>query len=218
MPEDNEKPHRLEDIQQRLYSTNPNAIPKRRSGILHQVNHAVSSAWNNETVVKAVDSAKTFSMKTSLFKKFFIGSIVFFSIAILIGLFLFFAGNGGVSTDNVSINILGNAYTPGGENLPLTVEIANSNPAALELADLVVQYGRNKPDVTDPSDITTNRISVGTIPAGKAVNQKVDLTLYGTEGTNKQVKFTLEYHTLAPVELDTVKKLPLGGFGAGFGG
>ncbi len=194
MSEDNEKPHRLDDIEKKLYSPNPNALPKRRTGMLHQVNHAVSSVWNNQHTVAAVDTVKTISMKTSFFKKFFIGSMVFFTIAIMIGLFLFFGGSGGVSSDNVTINVLGNAYTPGGEALPLTIEIANSNPTDLELADLIVQYGRNKPDVTDPSDIVTNRIPVGTIAAGKAVNQKVDLTLYGAEGTNKQVKFTLEYH------------------------
>jgi hypothetical protein len=191
--DENEKPHRLEDIQKKLYSPNPNALPKRRLGVLHQVNHAVTTAWNSEPVTKATDSVKTFSMQSSFFKKFFIGTLVFFAIAVLLGVFLFFSGNS-VSSDNVAINVLGNAYTPGGEVLPLTVEIANSNAVSLELADLIVQYGRNKPDVTDPSDITTARIPIGTIDPGKAVNQKVDLTLYGTEGTNKQVKFTLEYH------------------------
>ncbi len=193
-PEDNEKTHRLEDLEKRLYSADPKSIPVRRPSVLHQVGHTVSSAWNNEHVEKVVDTAQTFSMRSSLFQKFFFGALIFFIIALGIGLFLFFAGNGGVSNDNVAINVLGNAYTPGGESLPLTIEIANSNSVPLELADLVVQYGRNKADVTDPSDITTNRISIGEIPSGKAVNQKVDLTLYGTEGTNKQVKFTLEYH------------------------
>ncbi len=191
---DNEKPHRLEDIERRLYSANPNALPKRRQGILHQVNHAVSTAWNSEPVTQTVSKAADISMQTSFFKKFFIGSLVFFVVALAIGLFLFFGGSGGVSSDNVTINVLGNGYTPGGEALPLTVEIANSNTTPLELADLVVQYGRNKADVSDPSDITTNRIPIGTIPSGKAINQKVDLTLYGAEGTSKQVKFTLEYH------------------------
>lgn len=194
LSEENEKPHRLDDIQKRLYSPNPKAIPKTRTGILHQVNHTVSSAWNSAPVAAVSNTIKTAGMQTSLFKKFFIGTIVFFVVAVLIGLFLFFAGSGGVSNDNVSVNILGNAYTPGGEALPLTVEIANSNPVDLELVDLIVQYGRNKADVSDPSDMVTNRISVGTVAAGKAVNQKVDLTLYGVEGMNKQVKFTLEYH------------------------
>ncbi len=194
-PGENEKPHRLDDIQQKLYSPNPNALPKRRTGVLHQVNHAVSSAWNSKPVTAVSDSVKNVGMQTSFFKKFFIGTVIFFIIAVLIGLFLFFGGSGGVSNDNVAVNVLGNAYTPGGEALPLTVEIANANPVDLELVDLIVQYGRNKPDVVDPTDITTNRISIGTVPAGKSINQKVDLTLYGVEGTSKQVKFTLEYHT-----------------------
>lgn len=194
LPGDNEKPHRLDDIEKRLYSQNPNATPPRRPGILHQVNHTVATAWNSEPVTRVVDNAASFSMQTSVFKRFFIGSIIFFVIALIIGIFLFFGGNGGVSSDNVTINVLGNGYTPGGEVLPLTVEIANSNTVPLELADLVIQYGRNKADVSDPADITTNRISLGTIESGRAINQKVDLTLYGSEGTSKQVKFTLEYH------------------------
>jgi hypothetical protein len=191
---DNEKPHRLDDIEQRLYSPNPNATPRRKQGLLHQVGHTVSDAWKAEYTEAVKEKVKVVSMNSSFFKKFFIASIIFFVVALGIGLFIFFSGSNNISADNVQINILGNAYTPGGEQLPLSVEIANSNAVQLELADLIVEYGRNKPDVSDPADITSNRISIGTIGAGKAVEQKVNLTLYGQEGMNKQVRFTLEYH------------------------
>ena len=191
---DNDKPHRLDDIQKRLYSPSPNAIPHRKQGLLHQVNHTVSDIWKDDRTEAVKEKVQVVSMNSSFFKKFFFASIVFFIIALGIGAYIFFSGSNNISADNVQINVLGNAYTPGGEELPLTIEIANSNAVQLELADLVVEYGRNKPDVTDPADITSVRQSIGTIGAGKVVDQKVDLTLYGQEGTNKQVKFTLEYH------------------------
>jgi hypothetical protein len=196
IPNDNEQPHRLEDVQKRLYSKNPNAIPKRRLGVLHPVGHTVSNDWTAEPTKKeaVVTLMKDASMQSSFFQKFFIAAIIFFLISAGVGFFLFLSGSNSVSADNIGINILGNAYTPGGENLPLTVELSNTNATDLQLADLIVQYGRNKPDVTDPSDITTNRIPIGIVPAGKIVDQKVDLTLYGDQGIAKNIKFTLEYH------------------------
>ena len=194
VPGDNEKPHRLEDIQKRLYSPNPNAIPPKRPGVLHQIGHTVSGVWSDEKTEQVINKVQDVSMRSSTFKKIFIGSLIFFIIALVIGAFLFITGGNSVSSDNVSISVLGNAYTPGGEDLPLTIQIANSNAVPLELADLVVEYGRNKPDLSDPSDIQTARQSIGTIPSGKSVSQKVDLTLYGDEGSTKQVQFTVEYH------------------------
>lgn len=190
---DNEKPHRLEDITKRLYSNNPNALPRHKQGILHQVNHAAQTVWQDDTTQKVVTKVTDASLNTSLFKKFFYGSIGFFIVALGIGLFMFFSGSNNVSSDNVDINVLGNTYTPGGEDLPLAVEIVNRNAVVLENSDLIIEYGKNKADVSDPSDIARTRISLGTIDVGKIKNQKVNLTLYGSEGTLKDVKFTLQY-------------------------
>jgi hypothetical protein len=195
---DNEKPHGLDDVTKKLYSRDEKALPPRRVGILHQVKTAVDTMWTpekKEQVQQTMTTITAPALHTSFFKKFFIASGIFFVVAIVIGAYLFFAGGRSVSAENVSINILGNAFTHGGEALPLSLEIGNKNATPLELTDLIIEYPKSGTNLTDdPSDIARLRQSIGTIPAGAIQNHKVELTLYGKEGTTKQIKFTLEFH------------------------
>ncbi len=62
-------------------------------------------------------------LANSVFRNFFIGAIGFFIIASAFGAYMFFAGSNTVSADNIEINILGNAFVSGGEELPLKIEI-----------------------------------------------------------------------------------------------
>ena len=78
--------------------------------------------------------------KRSIIKTIFGFSVVFFVFAIIFMLFQFVTGNGKVSTNNVDIQILGNTFTAGGEELPLQIQIINRNPVALEYSDLLINY------------------------------------------------------------------------------
>ncbi len=195
---ENEKPHGLEDVTKKLYSRDEKVLPARRVGILHSFKKAVATTWNSEKKEQVKETIATLSdhaTHTPFFKKFFVASSIFFLVALAIGGYLFFFGGGSVSSENVGINILGNAFTSGGENLPLTLEISNKNAIPLELTDLIIEYPKSGTSLTDnPSDIARERQSIGTVEAGKIIEHKVDLTLYGKEGSVKQIKFTLEFH------------------------
>jgi hypothetical protein len=120
-------------------------------------------------------------------------AVCFFLIALGFVGWTFFKGNNQVSSDNISINVLGNSFTPGGEELPLEVEIANQNAVPLELADLIIEYPKTGADIGAPSDLVKSRLSVGTVAPGKVARQKLSLMLVGEEGSMKQIKLTLEY-------------------------
>src|ERR1700759_2621582 len=104
-------------------------------------------------------------MKTSRFKKFFIFSILFFTLRVGYSAYIFFIGGNTVSNDNIDISILGNNFTAGGEELPLIVGITNRNSSPLDLVDLVMEYPKSSASDTyaDPEHF---RESLGTIPAG----------------------------------------------------
>jgi hypothetical protein len=198
LPNESEKPHGLDDVTKKLYSRDEKALPPHRTGVLHKVQQTAATVWNSERQEKMNETIATLSTSathTSFFKKFFIASGIFFLVALTIGAYLFFAGGRSVSAQNVSINILGNAFTPGGEPLPLTLELGNRNTIPLQLVDLIVEYPKSGTSLSgNPSDIARIRQPIGTIEAGKVLNHKTSLILYGTEGSTKQIKFTLEFH------------------------
>jgi hypothetical protein len=59
---------------------------------------------------------------------------------------MFIRGAKNVSGENIEINVIGNTFTGGGEELALQVEVVNKNRVPLELADLLlsIQKGQEK--------------------------------------------------------------------------
>lgn len=189
-----EEEHRnkIEDIKSHLYDPKAENINIAREGVLHSVAHEVAPAWKAEPRPDPV----TMPIKkppTSIFKKFFIGAVIFFICALGFAGYMYFNGAPSVSSDKIDIKVLGNSFTKGGDELPLQVEITNNNNASLQLADLVVEYPRGAQD--DVSDvIRLPRDTIGTIGAGQTVTRNVNVTLFGDEKSIRNVKVTLEYH------------------------
>ena len=126
-------------------------------------------------------------------KKFFIFAVIFFIFALGFSAYMFLGNNVSVSNDNIDIAVLGNAFTKGGEDLPLQIEITNRNSSSLELANLIVSYPRGASnDSTDM--VRLPRDSIGTIAPGATITRNVKVTLFGDEKSTRDVKIALEYH------------------------
>ena len=187
-------PHRLEDEDKRLYSPTFVGHKEKRFDTLFPKKISVNKDWGPvKAGMSAVNSAKKAAKHPTFFKKFFIGSIIFAFIAVGISAFTFFTGGNTVSNDNISITIGGNSFTPGGEELPLQVEIANKNPTDLELGDLYMAYDKGG-DSGGGSQHVNELNNIGTISAGKSAKKNVYVTLYGAEGSAQNVEFTFQYH------------------------
>ena len=186
--------NRIEDIKRHLYDREDTTSARRTIGVLHPIAHKVSQAW--ESVRKnSTDESTPVSPKkhSSIFKKFFKISIVFFIGALLFGAYMYFSGGISVSNDNIDIVVLGTAFTKGGEELPLQVEIVNRNNASLELANLIIEYPRGATD--EASDVVRlPRDSIGTIKAGQSVTRNIKVKLFGEEKAIRPVTIRLEYH------------------------
>lgn len=188
--EEKEKLHRLEDIKTKLFSKDYKSIQAKRFGILHKDSYDVAPSWSMEENTE--NMTQKFFMKTSIFKKFFTFSMVFFGLALIFAAYIFFGGGNIVSNDNINISILGNAFTAGGEDLPLQIEIENKNNAALELVDMIVEYPKGA--LNDFSKDTERiRETIGTIPAGRISSNNVKVNLFGEQGSTKPIKVSIEY-------------------------
>jgi hypothetical protein len=192
MPQDDRnKLNRLEELKGKLFSKNYKTKIEHRDEYSHLHTNDISDSWENRQRPE-LNTDDGFFMKTSVFKKFFIFSIIFFGLTCLYAAYVFFAGGNTVSNNNIDISIVGNNFTAGGEELSLVVGITNKNSSPLELADLIMEYPKGSA-VDLSTDTQTFRDSLGTIPAGAVRNENLKLVLFGQQGDVRPVKFTLEY-------------------------
>lgn len=180
----------IEALKNRLYSRDERLLRKRREGTLHSIPQTTPLAWSEK---KEIPKESFLVKNTSTFKKFFIISVALFVISLGFVFYKFYEGGNAVSNENIDINILGNAFTAGGEELPLQIEIVNKNSLALEYADLVLEYPKGSETTSQSADTVRIRKTVGTISSGKIVNQTLKFTLFGEQGSVKNIKARLEY-------------------------
>ncbi len=186
--------NKIEDIKRRLYDPKDTGVDRRHEGVLHPQNFKVANEWKED--VKSENSSMNTTIKkpkTSFFKKFFVISVIFFIGAIGFAFYMYTTGGISVSSDNIDITVLGNAFTKGGDELPLQIEITNRNNADLELADLLIEYPRGASD--NASDvIRLPRETIGTIKKGQSITRNVKVSLFGDEKSVRNVKISLQYH------------------------
>lgn len=189
MAESTEKKDRIEALNRTLYMRDESKIRKTRTGTIHPQKFEVADKWTVEDKIPVIDREP--HIAPSMFKKFFIASIIFFVLALGFAAYKFFGGSNTVSNNNIEISVLGNAFTPGGEELPLQIAIRNGNTVPIEFADLKIEYAQG--DDNDTSSINRRTIDIGTIGAGDTHTEDVRLTLFGEQGSTKNIKSTLEY-------------------------
>lgn len=195
MPTNENNGNKIEDIKRHLYDRVDTTTNRPREGVLHPISRNVPSSWKTTNTTEVTDTTKDKFKKppTSPFKKFFIIASIFFVFAVAFSAYMFMKGGVSVSNDNIDITVIGNAFTKGGEDLPLQIEINNRNNANLDLAELLIEYPRGAGD--DIGDVVRlPRESIGTIKQGTSIIRNVKVKLFGDEKSLRNVKISLEYH------------------------
>lgn len=185
--------NRIEDIKRGLYDPNDKTVSHQRKGVLHNVDYKAPLDWKDDFSKNTNMKNKSNKSKVSPFKKFFIISVIFFIGALGFALYKFLGDNSSVTNDKINIEVIGNSFTKGGEDLPLQIEINNKNSASLEFANLIVEYPKGADDVsTDVVRIPKD--SIGTIKPGETVIRNITVKLFGVEKSVRNIKVSLEYH------------------------
>ena len=189
-PED-DKLNKIERLKSKLFNKNFNPKIEHREEFPHFRDREVTDTWvEKEDTFKSLK--EKFLLKTSMFKKFFIFSVVFFILAIGYSSYIFFIKSNTVSNDNIDISILSNAFTNGGEEYPLLLEVVNKNNAPLLLVDLVILYPKSS-EISISNESERLRMSLGTIPTGATKNENIRIVLFGEQGSIRPIKISLEY-------------------------
>ncbi|MEN9582177.1 MAG: hypothetical protein RL641_131 [Candidatus Parcubacteria bacterium] len=189
--DDNNRISRIESLRRKLYSRNKALIHEKKDGTFSQKDFGVSEEWKENTMPKKTSRAN-FRTSSSLFKKFFIGAVLFLVLGVIYAFVMLYAGGNTVSNDRVKIAITGNAYTAGGEELPMDISVTNENSVSIDSAQLIIEYPRGS-DTGDAGDYERKRISLKSISPGEQIDEHISVILYGEQGTNKEIRARLEY-------------------------
>ena len=180
----------LRKLDRELYSRQGPRL-RRKKRALRSISYGIPTKWGTKPPLKGIRKKKI-TISSSFFKNFFIFSIIVFFGSLLFAFFMFRGGFTTVSSENIDITILGNAFTPGGEDLQLQIEITNRNSAALEFSDLLLEYPKGSLGETE-GDYVRIRRSLGTIGAGETAIESIKIVLFGEQGSVKDVRVALEY-------------------------
>ncbi len=190
-PNNKDRLSKIEELKNKLFSKNYQVKIEHRDSFPHFPQINVMDSWKKKEN-SGQDLREKFFMRTPFFKIFFIFSIAFFILALGYVSYVFFLKGNIVSNDNIDISIQGNAFTAGGEEYPLLLEIKNNNSSSLNLVDLLVKYPKSS-QTSLSQDSERIRISLGMIPAGGIRNENIKLVLFGEQGSKRQIKISLEY-------------------------
>lgn len=192
--DDSSKPDHIDELKRRLDSASGSKTIHKRQGVLHETYTKVSSDWDIKTNVahQATKLVEQTLYHNSMFKKIFIGSIIFFICAVAVALLIFLSGNNTVSNRYIDISVIGSSYTAGGEDLPLQILVTNNNPVSIELADLFIEYPKGTRGDTG-GDIVRLLKPVGSIASGGTMTIPVTPVLYGEQGSLVEIDMRLEY-------------------------
>ncbi|MDP2788617.1 MAG: hypothetical protein Q8O46_00990 [bacterium] len=181
---------KIEELKRKLFSKSYRMKIEHRDNFSEITPKDVPDAWEGGSI-KPGWGDRLF-IKTSVFKKFFIFSIVFFVLALSYASYVFFAKENTVSNKNIDIAILGNTFTAGGEELSLVVEITNKNSLPLNSVELVVEYPKGSiGDLLQDSERI--RETLGTISSGTVFSKNIKIVLFGEQGSIRPIRISIEY-------------------------
>ncbi len=183
------EPHNIDDVSNRLYSRDQAGRRPDRIDGLSRVRASAATVWKE--LPKPPKNPFT-ELPTSSFKKFFRWSLGFLGFALVFAAVMFFTGGNTVSNNAIEINVLGNSFASGGEELPLQIEVSNKNAGSLELVDLFVEYDKGS-DASGGAGRVRDLYSLGTIDAGRTVMKRIFVTVYGEQGSSKDISVRLQY-------------------------
>jgi hypothetical protein len=186
---------RLEEMQKALYEREYKEKEKTtKREFFHAENAPVRGAWGGEEFPPEPTPPPEPRKTLSIMKKIFIGSAIFFALAVALASFVFLRGGNVVSSEKVALEFAAPLSAAGGEPFAFQVSVRNDNSAKISSADLILEF----PDGTRSADGSNSHLlryreALGSISRGESLTKKHEVVLFGEEGESLMIKATLEY-------------------------
>ena len=182
----------IERLKRTLYSRNENVVPKEKRTPVPERKIDISTDWGT-TPSFDIPKENMTKHNNSFFNKFFIGSMIFFVVALAVAVFIFFGGLNMISSNNLDIKIVAPGSVSSGEELVVGLSILNSNRTDLEETTLFITYPDASLSVGEEEPLTREKVDLGVIPSGGSKDHIVRLTMSGEKDAIKSFNFRIEY-------------------------
>lgn len=197
---DDESPKsKIEQAKDALYKPGAPAVTHARPAFVLEKPESdeapIKPEWNSQyEQAHILDSDEATEKAGGFFKKLFIGSLIFFVIALAVAAGIYLYGNNTISPKNIIIDISSPPSIASSDALSFDVHIQNGNNADLINSVMVINY----PDGTrgtgdDDRPLITERVDVGTLKKGEIAQRTLSARLFGEENSTKQIRVTYEY-------------------------
>ncbi len=196
-PSEHDK-EKVERLRRAMYSRSLSSkLKERERRPLGQVDEIVSEDFSEhqEHVPGVVVAPRAIGFARTALWWLLGAAILFFIAAMSFFSYYFLFGEGSAaSSGNINISVSGPPQIEGGARTEFQIVVKNRNKVALQLADLIVTYPAGTRSPTDFStDLSSQRISLGSIEPGGVRQGTVSAILAGYEGKQATVKVELEY-------------------------
>lgn len=179
----------IESLDRDLYDSNKDHGQRDRRKI-HSQRIDLNKDFKSDEYDRLLKERNKYKLPTSLFKKIFFVVLIFFFTTLAIAGITLYEGRTVVSEELIALEILGQPFVDGGEELELQVRVQNFNEQALQLPDLVISYPK---DSGEDAERVFLRRSLQDINTKGRVTEEFDITLFGQEGDIREIEAILEY-------------------------
>lgn len=211
---DKKRRKHLGDIKRSLYD--PKAKTKVRGHSSFSLKRQTGSGskktkkWDHsdleETKVKSV-----VRKRVSVAKGIFLVSLVFFLAAVAYSGFTFWRGINVVDADNIKLDLISKSFVDSGEEFTVDITVTNENPLPIDRATLLISSS----SLSSAGEQAT--YNLGSLLPGQQIEQSHNLTIFGEEGSQKEVIAVLQYEVAGSsssfektnVQLVSIRSAPL---------
>lgn len=124
--------------------------------------------------------------------KFFMSSTILLIIALIFASFSFFNNYSSFSEKNINIFLAAPVSLTSGEESSIDISITNNNPIPIMDAYVLISYDSGE-DIVGEKKLKTERVDLGQVLPSMSINKSLPVILFGSEGSNKEIKAVLYY-------------------------
>ena len=123
-------------------------------------------------------------------------AVLFFLVSLGVAAYVFYVGGNSVSVDKVTVNVQGPTTVAGGDVVPLSLTITNTNSVAIENATIEIDFPSGTRSATNVlAAYPTYTENLGALASGASVTRSVQAILFGGSGQALTLPISLSYST-----------------------
>lgn len=180
---------RIEQLETELYDPNLEHGQRLRRKI-HGPSLELEKDFTDNEYERLINAQAKYKIPTSVFKKIFMLVFGFFLITVIVAGVSLYENQQTVSEDLIAMEVIGQPFVDGGEDLQLQIRVQNFNEQGLELPDVIISYPK---DSSPDSEQIFLRRALSNVESKGRVTEDFTIELFGQEGDIRDIDVTLEY-------------------------